>query len=204
MSARALTRVEVLSRVKTGTLSCEHNAGFAQAPASAEDFHRRVPSRTTLDRVFQLEEERVSPMIGSGAMTRGTFKWRGRAVTRRRAVQWWCVRRETGRLSSAIGGADAVDRDRRAGEAHAGPGADAALKRPASARPAERRPSVATRVRRAAPPVARRSDDRSITKSLWKLPQPWTPRTRPPLLGNHRTVSTSSHRQPRKGTFLFR
>ena len=37
----------------------EHNARFAVAPASAEDFHRRVPSRTTLDRVFQLEEERV-------------------------------------------------------------------------------------------------------------------------------------------------
>jgi hypothetical protein len=37
----------------------DHNARFAQAPASAEDFHRRVPSRTTLDRVFQLEEDRV-------------------------------------------------------------------------------------------------------------------------------------------------
>jgi transposase len=37
----------------------EHNRRFAVAPASAEDFHRRVPSRTTLDRVFQLEEERV-------------------------------------------------------------------------------------------------------------------------------------------------
>jgi hypothetical protein len=37
----------------------EHNQRFAVAPASAEDFHRRVPSRTTLDRVFQLEEERV-------------------------------------------------------------------------------------------------------------------------------------------------
>ena len=37
----------------------EHNARFAQAPASAEDFHRRVPARTTLDRVFQLEETRV-------------------------------------------------------------------------------------------------------------------------------------------------
>lgn len=37
----------------------EHNTRFAQAPASAEDFHRRIPSRTTLDRVFQLEEERV-------------------------------------------------------------------------------------------------------------------------------------------------
>lgn len=37
----------------------EHNARFAQAPASAEDFHRRAPCHTTLDRVFQLEEERV-------------------------------------------------------------------------------------------------------------------------------------------------
>ena len=37
----------------------EHNRRFAVTAASAEDFHRRVPSRTTLDRVFQLEEERV-------------------------------------------------------------------------------------------------------------------------------------------------
>ena len=37
----------------------EHNARFAQAPASPDDFHRRTPSRTTLDRVFQLEETRV-------------------------------------------------------------------------------------------------------------------------------------------------
>jgi hypothetical protein len=28
-------------------------------PASTDDFHRRTPSRTTLDRVFQLEETRV-------------------------------------------------------------------------------------------------------------------------------------------------
>ena len=37
----------------------EHNARFAQPPASEEDFHRRTPSRLTLDRVFQLEEPRV-------------------------------------------------------------------------------------------------------------------------------------------------
>ena len=37
----------------------EHNARFAQAPASAENFHRRTPSRVTLDRVLQLEETRV-------------------------------------------------------------------------------------------------------------------------------------------------
>src|SRR2546428_8444711 len=29
---------------------------------------------------------------------------------------------------------------------------------------------------------------------LWKLPEPWTHRTRPPLLGNHRTVSTATTR----------
>jgi hypothetical protein len=37
----------------------EHNARFAQAPASAEDFHRRTPSRVALDRALQLEETRV-------------------------------------------------------------------------------------------------------------------------------------------------
>src|SRR5215210_115893 len=41
------------------TYLSEHNARFAQAPASTDDFHRRTPSRTTLDRVFQLEETRV-------------------------------------------------------------------------------------------------------------------------------------------------
>jgi hypothetical protein len=37
----------------------EHNRRFGVAAASAEDFHRRAPSRTTLDRVFHLEESRV-------------------------------------------------------------------------------------------------------------------------------------------------
>jgi transposase len=37
----------------------EHNARFAQPPASADDFHRRAPSRTRLDAVFQLEQTRV-------------------------------------------------------------------------------------------------------------------------------------------------
>ena len=37
----------------------EHNARFAQTPASAEDFHRRRPGRAALDRAFQLEETRV-------------------------------------------------------------------------------------------------------------------------------------------------
>jgi hypothetical protein len=37
----------------------DHNARFAQAAASSEDFHRRTPSRASLDRAFQLEETRV-------------------------------------------------------------------------------------------------------------------------------------------------
>jgi transposase len=37
----------------------DHNTRFAQLAASADDFHRRAPSRTRLDAVFQLEETRV-------------------------------------------------------------------------------------------------------------------------------------------------
>jgi transposase len=37
----------------------EHNARFAQAPRSRDDFHRRAPGRAVLDRIFQLEETRV-------------------------------------------------------------------------------------------------------------------------------------------------
>ena len=37
----------------------EHNARFTQVPASTDDFHRRTPSRVTLDRALQLEETRV-------------------------------------------------------------------------------------------------------------------------------------------------
>ena len=37
---------------------------FAQAPASAEDFHRRTPSRTALDRVLQLEDDACCPTTG--------------------------------------------------------------------------------------------------------------------------------------------
>jgi transposase len=37
----------------------EHNARFAQAAASAEDFHSRAPSATVLARLFRLETERT-------------------------------------------------------------------------------------------------------------------------------------------------
>jgi len=37
----------------------DHNARFAQAPASTDDFHRAVPRRLSLDQVFRLEETRT-------------------------------------------------------------------------------------------------------------------------------------------------
>jgi transposase len=37
----------------------QHNARFPQAPASPEDFHRRCPSATALNRIFRLEETRT-------------------------------------------------------------------------------------------------------------------------------------------------
>jgi len=61
---KKLRRLEVADAAAANTVLeqtylPEHNRRFAVAPASPEDFHRRVPSRTTLDRVFQLEEARV-------------------------------------------------------------------------------------------------------------------------------------------------
>jgi transposase len=41
------------------TYTATHNARFACAPAAAEDFHRRAPTRPQLDRVFRLETART-------------------------------------------------------------------------------------------------------------------------------------------------
>jgi len=165
--------------LETGYLP-EHNIRFAQAPASAEDFHRRTPSRLTLDRVFQLEETRV-------------------------LSNDWVIRYTT-RCFQVARQSHQVDGDSRDGEAPAR-GPAAALERTASARSAERGPPVAPR-HPGARPRARPRPGGPALKSLWKLPPPWTPRTRPPRRGNHRTVSTSFHSQPRflvrTGTFLFR
>src|SRR2546430_14234349 len=49
-----------------------------------------------------------------------------------------------------------------------------------------------------ASPSCRRRDD-----GLWKLPEPWTHRTRPPLLGKRtRRVSHSYHRHPKCVTYV--
>src|SRR5436190_2056517 len=42
-----------------GTYWLQHNARFVQAATGAEDFHRRSPAATALDRVFRLEETRT-------------------------------------------------------------------------------------------------------------------------------------------------
>ncbi|MPZ21788.1 MAG: ISNCY family transposase [Luteitalea sp.] len=55
----AITEATAANAFLETTYLAEHNARFAQAPASPDDFHRRTPSRVTLDRVFQLEETRV-------------------------------------------------------------------------------------------------------------------------------------------------
>ena len=84
----------------------EHNRRFAVAPASAEDFHRRVPvAHDARSGVPARGGHASSPTIGSCGMTRATSKWRGRADRRPRGVRCWCVKPETGRLNSAIGDA---------------------------------------------------------------------------------------------------
>ena len=185
----------------------EHNARFAQAPASTDDFHRRTPSRATLDRVFQLEETRV--LSNDWVIRYDTRYFQVARQSHQAPARSTVLVRENASGAIEIRYRERLMRwteIRRAGEAHAGREAAAAVHRPASARSAERGPSLASRHPRHRP-RARAEPRRPAVKSLWKLPQPWTPRTRPPLLGNHRTVSTSSHRQPRarfgRGHFYF-
>jgi hypothetical protein len=93
---------------------------------------------------------------------------------------------------------------------------------PAKPTPAAKRPPLSTAPHRPARPSAdhpwRRHSRhrpracaeprRTAVKSLWKLTQPWTPRTRPPLLG--KPPERVFHELPQavslvqKGTFLFR
>jgi hypothetical protein len=37
----------------------DHNRRFSQAPASAEDYHRKTPGKAALDAIFRMEQERV-------------------------------------------------------------------------------------------------------------------------------------------------
>jgi hypothetical protein len=54
-----ITEATAANAFLDATYWAEHNTRFACAPASAEDFHRRIPTRRTLDDIFQLEQARV-------------------------------------------------------------------------------------------------------------------------------------------------
>ena len=83
----------------------EHNARFAQAPASAEDFHRRTPSRVALDRAFQLEETQILSNDWVIRYDTRYFKWRDRVTRPRPEARCWCAKQSLGPLNCAIGGA---------------------------------------------------------------------------------------------------
>jgi transposase len=182
----------------------EHNARFAQAPASAEDFHRRTPSRGALDRAFQLEETRV---LSNDWVIRYDTRYFQVARQSHQAPA-----RSTVRVREAVTGAIEMRYRGRLMRWTEIPAPPPRLPlTPPAAR--ARRPAPAARPRADHPGVRHRNDwerPRAGRPSRGSLvaAEPWTPRTRPPLLGNHRTVSTSSHRQSRlvvrKGTFLFR
>jgi transposase len=54
-----LSAAEPANAFLAATHWADHNARFAVAPTSAEDFHRRAPTRLALDAVFQIETTRV-------------------------------------------------------------------------------------------------------------------------------------------------
>ena len=56
---RAISDLATANQFLATEYWADHNARFAQAPTSPDDFHVRAPSRTALDRVFRLEEPRV-------------------------------------------------------------------------------------------------------------------------------------------------
>jgi transposase len=59
MRRRAIGALGTANAFLAGEYWADHNARFAQAPASPEDYHGRPPSARVLDRVLQLEEPRV-------------------------------------------------------------------------------------------------------------------------------------------------
>jgi transposase len=56
---KGIADLDAANRFVAETYWSEHNRRFAQASASAEDFHVAMPPRTSLDRVFRLEETRA-------------------------------------------------------------------------------------------------------------------------------------------------
>ena len=56
---KGIADVEAANAFLEAEYWADHNRRFAQAPASADDFHLAVPRRVSLDQVFRLEEKRT-------------------------------------------------------------------------------------------------------------------------------------------------
>lgn len=56
---KGIADVETANAFLTAEYWADHNRRFAQAPASADDFHLAVPRRVSLDQIFRLEEKRT-------------------------------------------------------------------------------------------------------------------------------------------------
>jgi transposase len=94
----------------------EHNRRFAVAPAAADDFHRRVPPRVSLDDVFASRRSARFRMIGWCGMRIGTSNWSARVSNRRPAARCRSSKRPTVRLrfgTASAGCAGRKYRDRR-------------------------------------------------------------------------------------------
>jgi len=206
-----------------GTYLPEHNARFAQAPASTEDFHRRTPGRVALDRAFQLEDTRV---LSNDWVVR--YDTRYFQVTRQSHL---APARSTVLVREAVTGAIEI---RYRGRLMRWTEIPAPLPKPPARRASDRGPpprdvratgrALITRGAVATPRASRARSSRPAAtdeKSLWKLPEPWRPRTRPPLLGKLQNSFPQLRQAPfllwsgrrtrgdisislRTGTFLFR
>ncbi len=184
----------------------EHNDRFAQAPASAEDFHRRTPSRAALDRAFQLEETRV---LSNDWVIRYDTRYFQVARQSHRAPA-----RSTVLVREAVTGAIEIRYRGRlmrwTRDSGAAPEVDRAGGRPVGGRrgqppapPAERRSPVAPRVRRttaSGPSNSGAAND----AGLWTLPAPWTRRRAHRALQNAQTRFAQRPQAITQGTFLFR
>jgi hypothetical protein len=178
------------------------NRQFAQEPGSGEDFHVPLGRGVRLDAIFRLEESRTVSKDWVVRYDNRLFQLEresGHAPARSTVLVHedeggGIEIRYRGRLMRATeitaGAAAAMATT----TAPASPGASAPVRPPAAG---SKRPGADHPWRqgyfgiRKDVPLWQVADQ---SKSLWKLPEPWTHRTRPPLLGIHRTVSTATTR----------
>jgi hypothetical protein len=82
----------------------EHNGRFGRVAARPEDYHRRAPGKTALDRIFRLESERTISEDWVVCYDNRFCSWSRRAgIMRRRRARWWSGRGRTDRWGSSTG-----------------------------------------------------------------------------------------------------